>query len=150
MYFEICKIIRDEKDNLQGDFGKLYFDTNYFCEVLQPDVLNESQTPSRFHLPANDEANPYYECVRYNSPKHGWTFVIQRPTTPYYVGSHSFLEFHAGNTVEDTLGCTVMGSTRDKLKGERAVLNSGNTFKKFMTVLEGIDKFKLIVVDNYV
>ncbi len=141
---DFVKMIRDEKDGIQGDFGKMFLGVDYFCEFLQPDVLDETQVPPRYHLPAGE-----YILKRYESPKHGWTFVIQRPDTPFKVDGHSFLEIHAGNVIQDTLGCTVVGSERGKLKGERAVLNSGNTFKAFMEKMEGIDECPLIVEDNY-
>jgi Family of unknown function (DUF5675) len=143
---QIATIIRDEESN-QGDLGKLSFDGVYFCETLQPDVLDEAQ--GRFHLPANDTSQPFYLCTRYDSPKHGETFIIHRPETPVSVDGHSYLEFHAGNDIEDTLGCTILGETRGKLKGERAVLNSGNTFKKFQQITADVNVFKLVVIDNY-
>jgi hypothetical protein len=124
----------------QGDIGVVLFDGIVFCFCLQPDVVDAG----RFHLPEG-----LFNCRRYDSPKHGETFVIERPETPFHVDGHDFLEFHAGNVLTDTLGCTIIGSSVDKLKGQRAVVNSGTTFKLFMEKLEGIDSFPLKVIDCY-
>jgi len=127
-----AKIVRDECST-EGDLGKLSFDGEYFCETLQPDVLNQG----RYSLPAG-----VYLCRRWHSAKHPNTFEIVCPP-------HTAVLFHAGNVVEDSLGCCLLGSSRGKLAGDRAVLNSGATFKKFLEKTEGLDEFQLIVEDNY-
>ena len=134
-----AKIVRLEQSN-QGDIGVLLFDGVIFCNTLQPDITDAG----RFHLPADN-----YICTRYDSPKHGNTFVMSRPETPNFVDGHSFLEFHAGNIVEDTIGCCVLGSSVGKLKGDRAVLNSGLTFQTFLDYTKNVNEFPLEVIDCY-
>ena len=34
-------------------------------------------------------------------------------------------------------------------KGKKAILNSRNTFKAFMELMEGIDKFILVIKEEY-
>jgi hypothetical protein len=77
------------------------------------------------------------------------TFIIHRPETPVSVDGHDYLEVHAGNDIEDTLGCTVIGSSVGKLKGDRAVLNSGLTFQLFQEYTKDVDSFTLKIIDCY-
>jgi hypothetical protein len=126
--------------SIQGDLGAWLFDGVIFCFTLQPDETDAG----RFHLPAGD-----YICTKYNSPKHGMTFIIHRPETPVSVDGHDYLEVHAGNDIEDTLGCTVIGSSVGKLKGDRAVLNSGLTFQLFQEYTKDVDSFTLKIIDCY-
>jgi hypothetical protein len=127
-----AKIIRDEK-GIEGDFGKLYFDDIYFCETLQPDMVDVG----RFHLPIGS-----YICKRWHSEKHPNTFEIVCPP-------HVAVLFHSGNVVENSLGCCLLGETRGKLGAERAILNSGATFKKFLDKTKDVNEFQLTVEDNY-
>ena len=57
--------------------------------------------------------------------------------------------FHPGNRVKDTLGCIVMAQYWGKLQGDRAVLNSGNTFKAFMEIMEPFDVFHFTIKEVY-
>ena len=59
------------------------------------------------------------------------------------------MEFHPGNRVRDTLGCILLGETLGKLKGDRAILNSGKTFDNFMALMAGIDRFVLTIREDY-
>ncbi len=133
-----AKIIRLSQTK-QGAFGVIIIDGDLFCYTLQPD-----DTDTHFHIPAGD-----YICNRYTSPKHGDTFVISRPETPGFVDGHSYLELHAGNVEDDTEGCILLGATVGKLKGNRAVLNSGATFKAFMDYAKDVASFPLRIVDCY-
>ena len=117
-------IVRLEHSD-QGDIGVWLFDGVIFCYTLQPDETNQG----RFHLPAGD-----FICTKYNSPTHGMTFIIHRPETPISV---------------DTLGCTCVASSVGKLKGNRAILNSGLTFQLFQEFTKDVDSFPLKVIDCY-
>jgi hypothetical protein len=57
--------------------------------------------------------------------------------------------FHAGNKIGDTAGCILLGETLGKLAGDRALLNSGATFKAFMDELQGVDEFHLTIREEY-
>jgi hypothetical protein len=57
--------------------------------------------------------------------------------------------FHAGNTVGHTAGCILLGSTVGKLKDERAVLNSGETFRQFMDKLLPDDQVHLTIKEEF-
>jgi len=132
-------IVRLEHSD-QGDIGVWLFDGVIFCYTLQPDETNQG----RFHLPAGD-----FICTKYNSPTHGMTFIIHRPETPISVDGHGYLEVHAGNRIDDTLGCTCVASSVGKLKGNRAILNSGLTFQLFQEFTKDVDSFPLKVIDCY-
>ena len=49
--------------------------------------------------------------------------------------------------MEHTEGCVCVASSYGKLKGDRAILNSGKTFDEFMDRMKGIDTFIVHVND---
>jgi hypothetical protein len=113
----ILELIRLEETR-QGTIGILKIDKEVFCFTLEPtDRLNER---NRSSIPAQQ-----YICHPHVSQKFGETWMIEDVPGRYAV------LFHAGNTAEDTEGCILLGSTVGKLKGKRAVLNSGYTFNEF-------------------
>jgi hypothetical protein len=118
-----ASIVRLEQSE-QGALGALLFDGVIFCFTLQPDVLDKE----RFH-------------------------GIKYPNTFEVVGEgtkgHSALLFHAGNVETDSLGCTLLGSSVMKLKGFRAISNSGLTFKLFLDYTKNVDEFPLLIIDCY-
>jgi hypothetical protein len=132
------------EQTIQGALGVFLFDGIIFCFTLHPDI-----TDLHFQIPANTPDHPIYICTRYKSPTHGDTFIISRPETPGLVDGHDYIEFHAGNTEDDTKACTVLGETTGKLKGNRAVLNSGATFKRWLDYTKGVDEFPLEIIDLY-
>lgn len=132
---KIIELIRLEEGE-QGTLGILKINKEVFCYTLEPtDKLNK---PNESCIPAQQ-----YICQRIDSPKFGDTFEIRN------VPGRSHVLFHAGNTQDDTLGCVLLGQTVGKLKENRAVLNSGNTFRAFLAVLGNEDKFHLTVKEEY-
>ena len=127
-----AKLIRIEQTE-QGALGPLVLDGEYFCSFLMPDAGD----PERYQIPAG-----LYPCRRYHGKRWVDTFEI-------VVGGHTALLFHSGNTEANSLGCTLLGQYPGKLKGQRAILNSGQTFNKFMVRLEGINEFQIEIVDLY-
>lgn len=120
---KVLELIRLEETE-QGTIGVLKIDKEVFCFTLEPpDKLNER---NRSSIPAQQ-----YVCVPYESNRHGKTFEIQD------VPGRSDVLFHAGNVVEHTAGCVLLGDKIGKLKGKRAILNSGNTFAAFLDRLSG-------------
>ena len=134
-----ASIVRLEQSE-QGALGALLFDGVIFCLTLQPD----SNDPNRFHIPAGD-----YICRRFHGTKWPDTFEIVRPCSNG-VDGHKYLLFHAGNAEVDSEGCVLLGSSVFKLKGFRAVSNSGLTFKLFLDHTKNVNEFPLKVVDCYV
>ena len=127
-----ARIVRFEQ-TCQGALGVLLMDGNYFCNTLQPDAAD----PKRFCIPAGD-----YLCKRFHGAKWKNTFEI-------VVKGHTALLFHAGNLEKDSLGCILLGSSVGKLGEDRAVLNSGVTFNRFLDYTANVNSFTLKIVDCY-
>lgn len=129
------RLIRLEESE-QGTIGVLLIDAEVFCFTLEPsDQLN---AVNRSSIPAQQ-----YICKKVESPRFGRTYEVS------FVPGRSQVLFHPGNTASDTEGCILLGETVGKLKGKRAVLNSGTTFRRFMTVLNKEEKFHLTVKEVY-
>lgn len=122
-------IIRLEEGEM-GSFGALSIEGKAFCVTLElPDRNNRKNISN---IPEG-----VYLCKKINSPTFGLTFQIMD------IPNRSSILFHAGNFIDDTKGCVILAEHYGKLHGERAVLNSGNTFKKFMSLMHEVDSFAL-------
>jgi len=132
----ILELIRLEEDARSGTFGVLRIQKELFCVTLEPpDLLNLKERSS---IPAQQ-----YDCRRYLSPRFGETFIVMD------VPERTDVLFHPGNAVADTQGCILLAQHVGKLKGDRAVLNSGETFKAFMTLMEGHNAIHLTIKEVY-
>ncbi|MDD5532379.1 MAG: DUF5675 family protein [Syntrophales bacterium] len=127
-----AKIVRLETTE-QGALGVLILDGEIFCCTLQPDAADLK----RFHIPAGK-----YICKRFHGQKWPDTFEI-------ICEGHTAVLFHSGNIEEHSEGCILLGASFGRLKGARAVLNSGATFEVFMKRLKGVDRFNLEIIDAY-
>jgi len=123
----IAHVIRLEKSD-QGIIGVLLINAVIFCFTLEKDDTFLKQ--GSFH------------CQRFSGTKWPDTFEILVP-------GHTAVLFHAGNVEADTLGCVLLGATTGKLKGNRAVLNSGETFKRFLEITKNTDYFTLFVNNHF-
>jgi len=132
----IVEIIRLEENFQFGTFGALRIQKKVFCSTLEPpdveNVRNISSIPEQ-----------QYMCERHISPKFHETFLIKD------VPMRDKVLFHAGNVVEHTKGCVILGRTWGVLEGNRAVLNSGNTFKAFMKVMKDHQQFHLTIIEVF-
>lgn len=132
----IVELIRLEDNFLFGTFGVLKINKKPFCVTLEPpDVLNKKRVSA---IPVQQ-----YTCSRHNSPKYGETFIVDD------VPDRDLVLFHPGNRVDDTMGCILLAQYFGKLKGDRAVLNSGKTFEQFMTLMAGQNQFHLTISVSY-
>mgnify|MGYP006883556091 CR=1 FL=1 len=121
-------------ESLQGAMGLLYFsDLEFYCFTLQPD----SQDALKFYIP-----DGHYIARRFKGTKWKDTFEIVRPGTNGIDG-HSALLFHSGNVEKHSAGCILLGDSMSKLAGERAVLNSGATFTRFLHHTKDVNTFNL-------
>ncbi|MBI9078319.1 MAG: hypothetical protein JEY79_01105 [Pseudodesulfovibrio sp.] len=127
-------LIRYDQDQ-GGTFGVLILDGRPFCSTLEPmdkgNVANVSCIPG----------DTTYICGIVDSPKYGPTFEVQG------VPGRSHILIHSGNLVEHTKGCILLGKYEGKLKGNRAVLNSGETFRHFLSMCVGLTEFPLEIVE---
>ncbi|MEA3313535.1 MAG: DUF5675 family protein [Caldisericota bacterium] len=129
------RLIRLEESS-QGTFGVLLICSQVFCVTLErPDLLNERNVSS---IPAQQ-----YQCIKIRSPQFGETFEIVD------VPGRSHVLFHSGNFVASTAGCVLLAQYFGKLQGNRAILNSGATFKKFMEIMKDVDTFNLTIRECY-
>jgi hypothetical protein len=126
-----ARLVRLEM-TVQGTLGVLLIDKEIFCFTLEPDANDEDP-----RIPAGS-----YLCKRFKGNKWKNTFEI-------VVAGHTAVLFHSGNTEEATKMCVLLGATTGKLKGQRAVLNSGDTFERFLFRTIGINEFQLVIEDSY-
>jgi hypothetical protein len=132
---KLAELIR-VRESEQGAFGIFEIDDfQFYCFFLMPD----SKDLERFHIP-----DGVYVCKRFNGWKWKNTFEIVREGTDG-VDGHKHLLFHSGNIEKHSLGCVLLGETISKLSGERAVLNSGATFQKFLHYTKDLEYFKLLI-----
>ena len=131
---KIVELVRLE-ESAQGTFGILRINKQVFCCTLEPADRENKRSVSS--IPAQQ-----YMCNPYESPTHGWTFQICN------VPDREYILFHAGNTAEHTEGCILLGEHFGKLKRERAVLNSGATFARFLSEV-GRAPFHLTIYERY-
>ena len=127
-----ARLIRLEEHPVEGTFGALLLDGQVFCVTLEPPDRDNAASVS--NIPPGK-----YVCKRFHSLKHPDTFQITN------VPMRNAILFHSGNTVEHTEGCVLVAQGFGKLKGNRAVLNSGNTFKEFMEKLGSYQEFDLTI-----
>lgn len=132
----ILELTRVEEKHHYGTFGYLRINKEVFCVTLEPpDLLNET---GRSSIPAQQ-----YTCKRILSPTFGETFEV------LFVPGRTGILFHAGNVAADTKGCIILAQHWGKLRGDRAVLNSGKTFKEFMGRLKNHGLAHLTIKEDY-
>ncbi|MCP3944514.1 MAG: hypothetical protein GY710_23970 [Desulfobacteraceae bacterium] len=128
-------IIRLEQSD-QGTIGVLRLDGQAFaCTLEPPDNGNQKNISC---IPPG-----VYTALRVVSPKYGDTFEITK------VPNRSHVLFHAGNVVKHTKGCVLVGQYFGKLKGNRAVLNSGKTFASFLAKIGPLSAFTLEIKEAF-
>ena len=125
-------IVRLEESE-EGALGSLLIDGKLFCTTLEPDAND----PEKFQIPPGK-----YQCRRF----HGWRW---KNTFEILVEGHEALLFHAGNEELHTEGCILLGRQPSYLRGNRAILNSQQTFEHFLRKLEDVDEFTLYIYDFF-
>lgn len=85
--------VNRERQGAAGTFGRMFLDGAFFAFTLEP-------AKGHMLIPA-----AVYKYKVEESPKFGYP-------TPHIqnVPGHSYEEIHRGNTVKDTLGCTLVGT----------------------------------------
>lgn len=130
---EYAELIRLEQGT-DGTFGVMRLDGRVFCVTLEPpekgNRVNISCIPTGKYL-----------CQKVDSPRFGETYEVTD------VPGRSNILLHPGNVTDDTRGCVLLGKHFGKLRGDRAVLNSGKTFDGFMDQCAGSESFPLVVED---
>ena len=131
----IAEIIRLEQTN-RGTIGVLRVDKRVVCVTLElPYICN---SPNISCIPSGS-----YQCERKYSPKFGNTYEIVD------VPGRSHILFHAGNTISDTSGCVLLGTSVGAWQGQRAIVSSKKALRKFLELADETSEFRLIVTENY-
>lgn len=133
------EIIRVEV-GIEGTFGVLLLDGRCFAVTLELPWRGNAQNISS--IPVGT-----YNCKRVKSP------LIERITKGKWTESfeikgiigRSGVLFHSGTFVSNTHGCVLVAASYAKLQGQRAVLNTGQTFNDFLTVMRKVDEFQLSI-----
>jgi hypothetical protein len=112
-------IVRVES-GIEGTFGVMCINGKAFCVTLEPSLLGDPQEP----IPDGT-----YTARIYNSPK-----VKREVWMLDSVPGRTYILIHPCNLPAETLGCILVGQYFDKLRGNRAILNSGATFDKLMQI----------------
>lgn len=129
----LVDIMRIEQNHQYGTFGILLIQREAFCVTLEPPWYWNMQNISC--IPAGQ-----YLCSRYHSDRYD-TYEIR------HVPNRDKVLFHPGNIVKNTEGCILVAQYFGKLRGDRAVLNSGATFKAMMDIIKPRDTFLLTIKD---
>lgn len=155
MLLPVVELVRLEEHQDFGTFGVLLINKQVFCVTLEPN--DEENAPFKSSIPAQQ-----YFAKHHHSPKFGETFLVQG------VPGRTNILFHPGNLEADTSGCIILAQHYGKLKVKsddrrsgdghwrrirneeaRAVLNSGNTYKEFLKIMDGEPGFHLTVKETY-
>ncbi|MHA1224093.1 MAG: DUF5675 family protein [Candidatus Heimdallarchaeaceae archaeon] len=132
----IVELIRLEENFQYGTFGVIKINKQVFCICLEPADLENRRNVSS--IPVQQ-----YICERYSSVKYTDTFQVMN------VPDRDLILWHPGNLIKHTEGCILVAQHYGKLRGNRAVLNSGKTFAMFMKLMEGTNKFHLTIQEYY-
>ena len=132
----IVELIRLEESVDHGTFGVLRIQKQVFCVTLEP--ADRENEVNRSSIPAQQ-----YRCRRWKSTRFGDTYLVMD------VPGRSGIVLHPGNTDTDTAGCIILAQHFGKLRGNRAVLNSGRTFQRFITRMRPHDFFHLTIREVY-
>lgn len=130
-------LFRVEENFDYGTFGVWLIDKQVFCVTLEP--KDEENAPNISSIPAQQ-----YICKkRYSAKFDIMTFEIMD------VPERTDVILHPLNIVSQTKACIGLAQHFGKLGKDRAILNSGNTFKKFMEIMKDVDEFLLTIHEVY-
>ena len=119
-----------------GTFGKLKFNDREWYTVEKPWLDNENKISC---IPTG-----YYTAERYKSPtpNRGIIWMLNR------VPKRSFIQIHAGNTMDDVIGCIAVGKELGCLEGKWAVLDSKAALIELMHETREFKEIAIQVTNN--
>ena len=86
-----------------------------------------------------------YECFRRDTwkrrDKYGHTYQVTGAE------GRTDILFHPATWPDQLAGCISMGEYRRQHEGKLAIMHSSNVFERFVRVLNGCDKFILIILE---
>lgn len=129
----VLDLIRVGSSN-RGTFGVLRHGQVPFVLTLERPWQDNEQRVSC--IPAGR-----YRCRRIRSPKFGTTYEICE------VPNRTHVLFHAGNTIEDTQGCILVGEEFSGTWDKPMLVSSQRGFAELMTYLDGASEFDVVIHD---
>ena len=129
-------IIRRITTSNKGTFGVLVFENIPFALTLEREWLDNKRNISC--IPSGE-----YTCRRINSPKFGNTFEVSS------VPGRTHILFHKGNLDQDSHGCILVGEEYGQLGSDSGIKSSKAGYNEFMAIMSDVDKFRLIIVDDW-
>jgi hypothetical protein len=134
----LCRLRRSD----QGTQGMLLFE-DFNCHTLELPWRDNQRSISC--IPAGE-----YKCQTRQSPKFGTTYHVTE------VPGRSYVLIHSGNWAGDVNkgfkshvnGCILLGQKAGWLAGQRAVLNSRITIKRFMEYMS-YEPFTLKILEAF-
>jgi len=143
MLIPSVELIRLEENHEFGTFGILRINKEIFCVTLEPrDELNKLSVSS---IPTQQYICELKPTNLSSVKRLGLTAAYEVMSVP----GRSSIKIHPGNTDENTQGCILLAEKFGHLRGDRAILNSGNTFLRFMAVMSDYEKFHLTIIEHY-
>jgi len=134
------RLLRVEENFKFGTFGVFIVNSKMMCTTLEPADLENRKNVSS--IPAQQ-----YICERYSSEKYPDTFQIMN------VPGRTRVLIHPGNTITHTNGCILLAQHVGLLNVggavSRGILNSGKTFRAFMALMSGADRFHLTIKEHF-
>jgi len=134
----IIEILRVEESE-QGTISIIRVNKVVLGVTLEPsDMLNLQNISS---IPTGQ-----YVVKPYSSAKYPNVYQVMD------VPGRSKILMHKGNTDDHTQGCIILGAKTGYLRGdkeERAVLNSGDTFRKLRAILGKKEEAHLTITEHY-
>lgn len=118
-----------------GTFGVLTYNSQPFCLTLEP---NDRGNKHNSCIPAGT-----YLCRRHSGPKFKNTWEIIN------VPNRTAILFHIGNIEDDSLGCILLGKSLGSVKRKLGVVQSSNTFNRFMNISERCSELHLTINESF-
>ena len=122
-----------------GIFGDLLSDTGDVLFVTLEHAYVDTNSEKLF-VPKVPEG--VYTCKRGMHRLAGMTSDFETFEITGVPG-HTDILFHWGNFNKDSAGCVLLGENR----GVKMIVNSKVAFGKFMSLLEGVDTFEVVIQD---
>ena len=142
-FIPTVRLLRVEENQDHGTFGIWVVNSKVFCVTLEPkDMENASNISS---IPAQQYVCELKPTNLSSVTKLGYTKTYEITNVP----DRYAVKIHPGNTVDNTLGCVLLGQYFGKLKDKRAILNSGKTWKSFMELMTDYSIFHLTIIEHF-
>lgn len=122
-------LIKREPEGKDWTFGKLYVNNEYESETLEDRIREVKGKPVSSWKIRGKTAIPYgkYKVELYNSPHFKRVVPILRN-----VNGYDYVLIHWGNFIEDTDGCILVGTGRNR----NAITDSRKAFNRLFPRIE--------------